>query len=368
MVVFDGFGPELVLEVYNPKVGMHGFVVLDNLSLGPGKGGIRMTPTVTIDEVAKLARTMTWKCALAELPFGGAKAGIVADIKDISRGKKEKIIRAFAKALRIVCPEQYIGAPDMGMGEQEMAWFAKANGSMKSCTGKPVSMGGIPHELGSTGLGVFYAVKTAANYIGLNLEEAKVAVEGFGNVGSFVAKFLIQHGAKLVGVSDSRGCIYNPKGIDWQKLSKIKKKTGSVINYKPANVLYHKEIIGLPIDILVPAAVPDLIMHEDIDNIKARIIVEGSNIPISAEIEEILYKKGVLVVPDVIANAGGVISSWVEYIKGDIKMVSRLVKEKITKNTEMILKISSDKGIKPRDAALEIAKKRVLEKCKICRI
>ncbi|EFK95866.1 glutamate dehydrogenase, partial [sediment metagenome] len=146
MVVFDGLGPEKILEVYNPKVGMRGFVVIDNLSLGPGKGGIRMTPTVSVDEVSRLARAMTLKCAMAELPFGGAKSGIIADPKMLSKEKKEEIVRAFSEALKPVCPNMYVAAPDMNMGEEEMRWFAGANGSNKACTGKPADMGGLPHE------------------------------------------------------------------------------------------------------------------------------------------------------------------------------------------------------------------------------
>ena len=170
MVEYDEFGPEKILSVYNAKTGMKGFVVIDNTALGPGKGGIRMTPTVTTEEVARLARTMTWKCALANLPFGGAKSGIVADDKKISREKKEEIVRSFSESLKIVCPDLYIAAPDMYMGEREMEWFAKANGNFKACTGKPKSMGGLPHELGSTGFGVYHAARVAARYTNLDLK------------------------------------------------------------------------------------------------------------------------------------------------------------------------------------------------------
>src|SRR3989344_2447667 len=200
MVEFDAYGPEKILQVYNPKVGMRGFVVLDNLSLGPAKGGIRMTQTVSVDEVAKLARTMTWKSAMANLPFRGGKSGIIADPRQFSLEKKKEIVEAFSRALKVVSPNYYIAAPDINTGEQEMEWFAKANGSKKACTGKPKKMGGIPHELGSTGFGVFHAAKIASEYAKIDLEKATVAVEGFGNVGFYTAKFLSEAGAKLVAV------------------------------------------------------------------------------------------------------------------------------------------------------------------------
>ncbi|MEK6862809.1 MAG: Glu/Leu/Phe/Val dehydrogenase [Nanoarchaeota archaeon] len=367
MLEFDEFGPEKVLQVYNPKVGMHGYLVLDNLSLGPSKGGIRMTPTVTVEEVASLARIMTWKTALANLPFGGGKAGIVADDKQISKEKKDEIIKAFAEALKELCPSKYIGAPDINTGEHEMEVFSKAIGSKKACTGKPEKLGGIPHELGSTGFGISKATLVALKFLKKDSRKMTFAVEGFGNVGSFAAKFLIKEGMKLVAVSDSKGCLYVKNGIDFDKLSYIKQKTGSVINYsgdkKPCG-----QIIQVDADVLITAAVPDLIKIGDVDKVKAKIIVEGSNIPMKEEVEEMFNKKNVLVIPDFVANAGGVISSYVEYINGSKQKMFKMVEEKITRNTELILKQSGKLKIKPRDVALEIAKARVRKKCTICKI
>ncbi|MFQ5647919.1 MAG: Glu/Leu/Phe/Val dehydrogenase, partial [Candidatus Aenigmatarchaeota archaeon] len=367
-VDFDGFGPEKILEVYNPKVGMHGILVLDNTALGPGKGGTRMTPTVSVDEVARLARAMTWKCALADLPFGGAKSGIIADAKHLSPEKKKEIVQAFGKALKAVCPDLYVGAPDMNMAEEEMRWFSEAVGSPKACTGKPKNMGGLPHELGSTGFGVFQALLVASEHLGLGLEGASVAIEGFGNVGTFAMKFLEEKRAKVVGVSDSKGCIYNKDGLEYSKLMEVKKKTGSVVNYRPGQVLKGPDIAGLDVDILVTAAVPDLIHHANVEQVKAKLIVEGSNIPMKPEHEEILHKKGILVVPDFVANAGGVISSYVEYIGGTEAEMWKAVEEKIKANTKTVLARAKERGVKPRDAALEIAQERVLAKCTICRV
>lgn len=367
MIDFDEFGPEKILEVYNPKIGMKGYLILDNLSLGPGKGGIRMTPTVNKEEVFNLARTMTWKCALADLPFGGAKSGIVADDKQISKEKKDELIKAFAESIKEVCPELYVAAPDINTAEHEMEIFSKTIGDKKACTGKPEKLGGIPHELGSTGFGVSKAALTALKHLKKDPKKMTFAVEGFGNVGSFAAEYLIKAGMKLTAVSDSRGCLYVKEGIDFDELVKIKESTGSVINY-PGNKKTCEQIIYSDVDVLITAAIPDLIKIGDVDKVKAKIIVEGSNIPMKEEVEEIFHKKNVLVIPDFLANAGGVISSYVEYSNGTKQKMFKLVEEKITKNTEIVLKESLKRKIKPRDVALEIAKERVREKCTICRI
>jgi glutamate dehydrogenase (NAD(P)+) len=355
----DEFGPEKVLEVYDSKIGLRGILVIDSTARGPGKGGIRMTPTVDVEEVFRLARTMTWKNALVDLPFGGAKSGIIFDSKKHSIEDKKKIMVAFGKALKMIAPKMYIAAPDVSTGEEEMRWFVEGNGSVKSCTGKPKDLGGLPHELGSTGFGVAHAAAMATKYKKMELKDSTVAIEGFGNVGLFAAKFLSEWGAKIVAVSDSKGVIYNPDGIDFQKLSEIKKTTGSVTNYTPGKVLPNKEIFELPVDVLIPAALPDVINQENVDRVKAKILVEAANIPTTPEMEEILYKKGILVVPDFVANAGGVISSYAEYRGYPEEKMFNLVEQKITKNVKKVLKISKKNKVKPRDAALEIAKERV---------
>ena len=362
----DEWGPEKILHVYDPKVGMKGVLVIDNTILGPGKGGIRMLPTITTEEVFRLARTMTWKCALAELPFGGAKSGIVADPRQVSKEKKMEIIRAFSRALKPVCPKLYVAAPDINTGEEEMAVFAKENGSMKACTGKPAHMCvkpgvkcGIPHEYGSTGFGVVQATFTAANHLGLEIEGATGAIEGFGNVGSYTTKYLIQIGAKVVAVSDSKGCIYNPEGLEYEELYKVKRETHSVTNYRPGKVLNNKEIFELPVDVLIPAALPDVIRKDNVDRVQAKMVVEAANIPVSPEMEEVLRKRGVLVVPDIIANAGGVISSYAEYINYNPKRMFKLVQRKIRRNTRTVLEYAEENNIGLRDAALNIAKERI---------
>lgn len=368
MIKRDKFGPEKVLEVYDPGAGMHGFLVIDNTALGPGKGGIRMTSSVTAEEVYRLARTMTWKNALAEIPFGGAKSGIVAEASVLSGGDKKALIQAFARAIRPLSPSLYIAGPDVGTGQEEMRWYVEANGSLKSCTGKPADMCakpgqecGIPHELGSTGLGVAHSAAEAVTFLGLGIKDVTVAIEGFGNVGSFAARYLSELGARVVAVSDRKGTIYNEKGLEVESLIKLKEETGSVINYRPGKVLTTAELFGLEVDVLIPAALSDVITPLNVDKVKARIVVEGSNIPMSPDIEEVLHKKGILVVPDFVANAGGVISSYAEYRGKSPKGMFDMVKRKVKKNTRTVLEYARDKGMKPRDAALEIAVERVRE-------
>lgn len=364
----DVWGPEKILQVFDPKVGMRGVLVIDNTTLGPGKGGIRMLPTVTTEEIFRLARAMTWKCALARIPFGGAKSGIIADPKQMSEEKKIEIIKAFSRALRRVCPSLYVAAPDINTGEKEMAAFAIANGSMKSATGKPAELCyrpgvkcGIPHEYGSTALGVVQAAFTAAEYIDLDTDSATAAVEGFGNVGSYVVEYLSQIGVKVVAVSDSKGCIYNRDGLNYEELSKVKRETRSVINYRPGKVLENRELFELPVDILIPAALPDVITMYNVERVKAKMVVEAANLPVSPEIEKVLGKSGVLVIPDILANAGGVISSYAEYRGYNPKRMLELVQRKIRQNTVAILETTQNKNIEVRKAAMSIAKERILK-------
>jgi glutamate dehydrogenase/leucine dehydrogenase len=368
MVNFDDVGPEKILEVYNPKVGMHGFVVIDNTALGPGKGGIRMTETVTKTEVSRLARAMTWKNALAGLPFGGAKAGIIADDRTMTQEKKDEIVAAFAEALKPVCPSLYVAGPDMNMAEHEMEIFADANGSRQSCTGKPANLGGLPHELGSTGFGVFHSLLVALKHQNKDIKNIRVAIEGFGNVGWFVAKFVIEAGGKVVAVSDSRGVIINEKGFEFEKLAKTKADKGTVTAYGEGKVLPNSEVIGVECDVLVTAAIPDLLKDSDVHKVKASIIVQGSNIPMSMNAEQHFHEHGVLVIPDFVANAGGVISSWVEYVGKDKDFMFKIVQERIVKNTEEVLARSKRENKAPRLVAEAIAKERVLKSCKTCRV
>jgi len=361
MVKNDEWGPEKIVEVYDPKTGMHGFTVIDSTVLGPAKGGIRMTPTLDKEEVFRLARAMTWKCSLAELPFGGGKSGIIANAKELG-DKKKDMVAAFAKSLKNLAPSEYVAAPDISMAEPEMRIFADTIGNKKACTGKPADMGGLPHELGSTGYGVVQAALVAIEFSGKKPQDITFAVEGFGNVGTFAVKFLTEAGATCVATSDSKGVIYKKEGLDYDELMKIKKETRTVTNYGGGEKLPNEKIIEIECDMLIPAAIPDLLTMDNMDRVKAQYVVCGSNIAMTNEVEEAFHKKGVLVVPDFVANAGGVISSYVEYIGGTAQDMWKMIKEKITTNTLDVLERSKEKAVKPRDAALEIAKERITAK------
>lgn len=358
MIEYDEFGPEKILEVYDSHTKMHGFVVIFNTALGPAKGGVRMSATASKEEAFGLARAMAWKCALAELPFGGGKSVIIADPKNLTYEQKSAIVHAFAKAIKPISPSQYVTAPDIAMAEEEMRIIAKENGP-KSVTGKPADIGGIPHELGSTGFGVAQAVKVAAEHLKIPLKGATVAIEGFGNVGTFTMKFLTEWGAKVVAVSDSHGMIYNEKGLNYEKLMKVKKDTGSVTHYPDGQKHDARGLFELAVDFVIPGALPDVITKDNVEKVKAKCIVEAANIPMTSEIEEILHKRGILVVPDFVANAGGVISSYVEYIGGKPEQMWKMVEEKIVKNTRFVLEQAKKKKVMPRIAALEIAKERI---------
>ena len=366
MVSYDNIGPEKIVDVYDPKTGMRGFTVIDSTTRGPGKGGIRMTPSVDINEVARLARAMTLKCAVAELPFGGAKSGIIADPKTFDNKRKQELVAAFAKAIRPICPSHYVAAPDINMAEEEMRTFVQANGSFNSTTGKPANMCeglscGIPHELGSTGYGVAEATLVALEFVGIDVKGATIAIEGYGNVGSFAAKFLADAGAKVVAASDSRGLIYDLEGFDVQKLTEVKIKERKVTAYESptAKILDNKEIFSLDVDVLIPAALPDVINETNWESIKAKIIVEGANISIKPGLEEKLHAKGILVVPDFVANAGGVISSWMEYEGKQAHEVFPIIKEKIRKNTKLVLDRAKSENTHTRVAAVELALERL---------
>ena len=307
---------------------------------------------------------------MAGLPFGGAKAGIVADDRQLTKEQKKEIVQSFSRAIKIICPKLYVAGTDMNTAEEEMQWFSEANGSWKSCTGKPSTLCvnhnggkkcGIPHEYGSTGFGVFVATQVAAKHLKMDLKQATIAIEGFGNVGWFAAKHLTEYGAKVVAVSDSKGVIYKKDGLDFKRLDQTKKEKGTVTAYGEGEVLSPKEIISVEADILVTAAIPDLIHKGDAEKIKAKLIVQGSNIPTTPEIEEELHKKGILVIPDFVANAGGVISSYAEYRGKNPDTMFKLVEKKIRVNTEKVLKRAKQNGVKPRDAAMEIAVERVRE-------
>lgn len=370
----DKFGPEYVLDVYDSKIGMSGFLVVDNTNLGPGKGGIRMTENVNALEVFRLARVMTFKNALAEIPFGGAKAGIVW--KGGSAELKKQFIQSFAQKIKFLIPQKYIAGPDVNTGEQEMQWFAEAVEDWNSATGKPKNVCcklsdragakkeccGLPHEYGSTGFGVAQATKIAIDLKGLDIKKTKIAVHGFGNVGTFTCKFLTEMGAKIVALSDLSATIFEKDGFDKELIEKIINDKKTLSDYPKGERISPEEFWSLPVDVLIPASVTDVINEKNKDEIKAKIIVEAGNIPMSEEIEKELFEKGILIIPDSIANAGGVISSYCECQCYSSKEMFKVIEEKISRNVKLILKESLKKNINPRDVAFQIAQKRIEEK------
>jgi len=361
MFKHDHLGPEKLLEVYDQKTKMRGFLVVDNTWLGLAKGGIRMTPEVNMEEVFHLARRMTYKNALAQLPFGGGKSGISANVKNLTSEEKMELIRSFSNSIRQLCPSVYIAGPDVNTGEKEMEEFVKANGDKSSATGKPASMGGLPHELGSTGFGVVQAILEAIDFQKKSIKSMSVAIAGFGNVGTFVADLLAKEGAKIVAISDSGGTIYDPSGLDIKEILQTKKEKGSVVQNERGKKLKSEEIFTLPVDIIVPAALGGVVTDENAAKIKAKIIAEGANLPVRPDAEMILNKMGVLIIPDIIANAGGVISSYAEHIGLGEGEMFKLVENKIKANVKKILEKAKDENITTREAALNIAHQRLEE-------
>ena len=375
MSLNDQWGPEYVVQVSKPEIDLVGFLVIDNTTLGPGKGGIRMTSNVTEEEVRRLARAMTWKNALAGIPFGGAKAGI--RFSGTSLKDKKRAVQEFAKEISLFTPGKYIAGPDVNTGEQEMQWFVEATGNWRTATGKPAKLCmlvfgkggtkqqcGIPHEFGSTGFGVAHSTRVAAELLKLGMKGAKVSIHGFGNVGTFAAQYLGDMGAVLVAVADKDGAVYEKGGLDVKKLLKLSSAKKPVGEYGKKNVIRPEDFWGIPVDILIPASVTDVINESNKDRIKARLIVEGANIPMREEVERELWKKGICIVPDFVANAGGVISSYAEYRGYNPKKMFDTVQKKIIASTAQVMGESLKKGMYPRQVALDIAQRIIKAKRK----
>ncbi len=376
-MIKDEFGPELILKIYDPKINMEGFLVIDNTVLGPGKGGIRMTPDVTEEEVYRLARAMTFKNALADIPFGGAKSGIKFPVIpgesiEETRARKKTFIQSFAKSIKLLTPKKYIAGPDVNTGEREMQWFVEATGIWKSATGKPSNLCtqiikngktdkrcGIPHEFGSTGFGVAQATKIAAEISGINIKGAKIAIHGFGNVGTFTYKYLTQMGANIVAIADKNGAVLAENGFDPEIMEELILNMRYITDYPKGKKISNEDFWRVPTDILIPASVTDIINEKNKNNIKTKIIVEAGNIPMQENIEEEFFKKGVMIVPDFVANSGGVISSYAEYRGHSPRKMFDLISEKISKVTKRILKESARKKENPRKTAFELAKAKI---------
>ena len=355
----DSFGPEKVLIVSDARTGMQGYLVIDNTARGMGKGGVRMQPNLMLMEILRLARTMTWKNAAADLPLGGAKGGIIADPQDPNR---ESIIRSYARALRSFIPNEYAFGLDMGLTEADAALVVDELGDPKAATGKPASLGGIPYdELMITAYGVVESIEVTCQIAGIDLEGAGVVIQGFGAVGKGVARFCSEKGAMIVSVSDSRNAIWDPKGLDIKHLMEVKKTTGSLESTRCGKHLAPGEELFLETEILVPCAKGDVITMDNVDQIRARIVVEGANFATTKEAQNRLNKRGIFFVPDFIANAGGVIAAFVEMVDGTPSQAFEYTQNKVRKNTQEMFQISKEKGLLPLEAAMEMAKERVIQ-------
>ncbi len=350
----DDLGPFKVIHIHEPSIGLEGVLVIDNVARGPSVGGVRMAVDVTTEECARLARAMTFKNAAAGLAHGGGKAVIVGD-PNMPTAQKENLIRGFACALREA--EQYIFAPDMGTNETCMAWVKD---EVDRVVGLPRDLGGIPlDEIGATGWGLSHAVDVAQEFCQFETNGARYAVQGFGAVGKNVAKFLSRQGAVAVATADSSGTIYNADGLDIEKLISLKAEGKSVVDYAEAERLSGDAIIDIDCDIWIPAARPDVIREDNAGRIKAKVVVQGANIPATYAAEKILYERGILCIPDFIANAGGVICAAMEYQKASEAAAMSAIEEKLRRNTYEVLETALREQILPRDAALKMARKRL---------
>jgi glutamate dehydrogenase/leucine dehydrogenase len=348
----DELGPAKIVHLYDPKIGLRAVVAIDNVACGPSIGGIRMALDVSAAEAFRLARAMTMKNSAAGLPHGGGKSVIFSDPK-MALQDKERLIRAFARAIRDLA--EYIPGPDMGTDERCMAWIKDEIGR---AVGLPAEIGGIPlDDIGATGFGLQVSVDVAHKFCGLNLRGARVAIQGFGAVGRHAARFLGKEGTVLVAAADSRGTVFNPKGIDVERLIALKDAGKSVLDYSEGEKFKSDAVIDIECEIWIPAARPDVIHRDNVARLKTKLVPQGANIPFTLEAERILHEKGVLVIPDFIANAGGVICASVEYHGGT--QAFETIEEKIRTNTDRVLEHARKTGSLPRQSAVLLAEERV---------
>ncbi len=356
-----------------------GYRVQYNMARGPCKGGIRYHPQVSLDEVRALAAWMTWKCAVVNLPYGGAKGGVICDPKHMSKGELERLTRRFASEISpIIGPEMDVPAPDVYTDSQTMAWIMDTYSMERGysvpgvVTGKPLSIGGSEGRSEATGRGVMYVVREAAKDLKLDVKKATVAIQGFGNAGS-VAGNLIQRelGSKIIALSDSRGGIYNPAGFDLAAVEAHKQKTGSVVNFPGSKPVGNDELLGLECDILIPAALENQITRENAKGVKAKIVAEAANGPTTPEADDILFSNKVTVLPDILANAGGVTVSyfeWVQDLQGyfwEVHDVNARLEKVMSASYRAVADLARKHGVHNRTAAYVLAIGRVTEAMRV---
>jgi glutamate dehydrogenase (NAD(P)+) len=354
-----------------------GFRVQHNIARGPAKGGIRYHPNVTLDEVKALAMWMTWKCATVNIPYGGAKGGIICDPKKMSAGEKERLTRRYAsEILPVIGPDRDIPAPDVYTNAQTMAWIMDTYSSMLGysslgvVTGKPIELGGTRGRHEATGRGVMYTVEEACRLLGLPLKDLRVAVQGFGNVGHIAAQMLFGKGARIIAVSDSRGGILNPKGINPFDALKYK-GDGSVAGMPGTSAISNAEILELDCDVLIPAALENQITEGNAARIRAKVVAEGANGPTTPTADRILFERNIFLIPDVLCNAGGVTVSyfeWVQDLQGffwDEDQVNTQLERIIKRAFSEVHNTAAREKVDQRTGAYMLAVKRVAEATRV---
>lgn len=354
-----------------------GYRVQYNDSRGPFKGGIRYHPNVTLAEVKALAMWMTWKCAVADIPYGGAKGGVICDPKNMSMGEKERLTRRYTSMIAdFIGPYRDVPAPDVYTDPQTMAWildtYSQIHGYQvpEVVTGKPISLGGSEGRLNSTSRGCVTTVREAARVLNIPLKGASSAVQGYGNVGYWSAVFLHEHGVRVLAVSDSKGGIYSKDGFDPKSVQAFKEKTGSVVGFPGSHGISNNDLLELDVDILIPAALESAITERNASKVKAKIIAEGANGPTTPEADTILEANKVFLVPDILANAGGVTVSYLEWVQNlnrehwTENEVNAKLEEKMTGAFRNTYETSRKYNVSMRDGALALAVSRVADATK----
>jgi len=349
-----------------------GFRVQHTTATGPTKGGIRYHPKVTLKEIAAMAMLMTWKCAVAGLPYGGAKGGVICDPNKMSSGEIERLTRRFASEISdVIGPVRDIPAPDVNTNSQIMAWFMDTytmhtgSQALAVVTGKPVEVGGSLGRNEATGRGVTIATCEALKMRGMDIHGATVAVQGFGKVGSVAARLLQREGARVIALSDVKGGIYNPDALDTEGVLRHVQQTGSVVDYPGTTPISNEDLLAMPCDVLVPAALESVLHAENADRVRAKVIVEGANGPTTMDADQILNAKGILVVPDILANAGGVTVSYFEWVQDlqsffwSEQQVNDHLRRHMIRSFNQVMAISREKGVSMRVAAYIKAVSRV---------
>ncbi|TMF84738.1 MAG: Glu/Leu/Phe/Val dehydrogenase [Chloroflexi bacterium] len=349
-----------------------GYRVHHNISRGPAKGGLRYQAGLNLDTVRALAMLMTWKCSVVSLPYGGAKGGVDVDPRALSTNELEHMTRRFATEIALLIgPERDIPAPDLGTDAQTMAWIMdtismhSGHSVTASVTGKPVDVGGSEGRHEAAGRGVTYLTLEALKYLHIEDETPTVAVQGFGKVGSATARLLTEAGLRVVAVSDSKGAVHNPKGLDLEALEEHRQVRGGVSGFKKAEDIDNQDLLGLPVTVLVPAATENQITEANADRVRARLITEAANAALSPEADRLLNDRGVFLVPDILANSGGVIASYFEWVQDlqaffwEEEEVNTKLHHIITRAFYDVLHTSVNKRVDMRTAAYVIAVQRV---------